>query len=110
MKFDEKNYVVETLELEGKRIRFRAFRNIVYVQKPVDEEFQSLNIFVPEDFYEGRTVNGYNLSTAPVFMPNVMGGYMPGPADEPGYMRFGAKRLNAFFLGLCRDMWWYVLQ
>lgn len=43
-----------------------------------------MNLFVPESYYEGTSINGYDLLSAPVFMPNTVGGYMPGPADEPG--------------------------
>lgn len=100
MQFDKNNYTVEELTLDGETIRFRAFRHLVYVEKPVNEEFQQMNIFVPEVYYEGESINGYTLETAPVFMPNSVGGYMPGPLQEPGYNEWGPKRLNSVFRGL----------
>src|SRR5699024_5267712 len=64
-------------------LKFRSFKDIVYVEKPV-ADIQKLNIFVPLAYFHGGTVNGYNAETAPIFMPNTVGGYMPGPRDYPG--------------------------
>ncbi len=100
MDFDKKNYTVEDLTLKGQTIRFRAFRNLVYVEHPVNQEFQQMNIFVPEIYYEGGQVNGYGLETAPVFMPNFVGGYMPGPLCEPGFHMYEKDELNSIFLAL----------
>lgn len=98
LQFDKENYEVKTMELEGKTLQYRAFEHISYVEKPVAEEMQVLNIFVPEKFYAGESINGYNLENAPIFMPNTAGGYMPGPCDVPGIGREGG--LNAIFEGL----------
>lgn len=87
MKFDPGCYTVETISYAGQEVRFRAFRNLSYVNHPVNPEFQQLNLFVPECYYDGASVNGYTLKTAPVFMPNSVGGYMPGELDEPGLDR-----------------------
>lgn len=38
------------------------------------------------------------MHTAPIFMPNTVGGYMPGPADEPGKDFKG--RINSIFRAL----------
>ena len=29
-------------------------------------------------------IGGYTKLTAPIFVPNTVGGYLPGPAEEPG--------------------------
>ena len=84
--FNKENYCVEKCQLEGIEISFRAFKDLYYCQYPKDE-IQKLNIFVPEDFYQGKTINGYNLQNAPIFIPNTVGGYMAGPTDCPGYDR-----------------------
>ena len=42
-----------------------------------------MNLFVPAAYLEGKSVNGYTAQTAPIFLPNKVGGYMPGTADEP---------------------------
>lgn len=100
MRFDKDNYTVEELSLDNETIRFRAFRNLAYVERPVNERYQRMNIYVPETYYEGFVINGYSLNTAPVFMPNTVGGYMPGELDEPGYNKFGPKKPNSIFRAL----------
>lgn len=84
MEFDENHYVIEEKEVTGKTVRYRAWRNLLYVDRPVCPEFQQMHLFAPEAYFEGKTINGYTMETAPVFVPNTVGGYMPGPLDEPG--------------------------
>lgn len=43
-------------------------------------------------------INGFTIKTVPIFMPNTVGGYMPGPADVPGRDFLG--RTNTVFEGL----------
>mgnify|MGYP002857981011 CR=1 FL=1 len=81
--FDEKSCQSRTLTLLGRMISYREYRDIVYCRTPV-ADIQKMNIFVPEAYYHGQTVNGFDRDSAPVFMPNTVGGYMPGPSDEPG--------------------------
>lgn len=81
--FDEKNFTVKTLVREGKTLTYRAFEHIPYCERPMDA-IQTLSLYVPETFYEGKYINGYTLETAPIFFPNTVGGYMPGPEEEPG--------------------------
>lgn len=83
LKFQEEKYEIKTCELESRGITYRAFEEIQYCENPVDP-IQKLNIFVPESYYHDGQINGYSLHTAPIFMPNTVGGYMPGPADRPG--------------------------
>ena len=86
--FDEQQYTVRTCSIEDQNLTYRAYENLEYCEKPADA-IQKLNIFVPELYYEGKSLNGYTLKTAPIFMPNTVGGYMPGPADVPGVDRHG---------------------
>jgi hypothetical protein len=97
LKFKKNHYTIEEVTLCGETVRFRAFRDLVYVEKPVNVEFQKMNLFVPESYYEGTSINGYDLLSAPVFMPNTVGGYMPGPADEPGANPFLQGKPNTIF-------------
>lgn len=97
MKFETDNYNIEELTLNDEIIRFRAFRNLTYVEYPVNEDYQQMNIFVPEAYYEGKEINGYTLDTAPVFMPNLVGGFMPGKLGEPGYHKSDKTRSNSIF-------------
>ena len=64
-------------------VNFIAYENIVYVKNPKDAAHQSLNIYIPAAYLQGRTVNGYAAKQAPIFMPNGVGGYMPGEALKP---------------------------
>ena len=95
--FDKTKYVVRTLELEGREITYRAYEDLVYCRRPVDP-IQKMNIFVPDFYYTDARGRGHDLRTAPIFMPNTVGGYMPGPADRPGYDAEG--RVNAIFCAL----------
>lgn len=84
LRLDTKTYTTQTLQVDGKDVSFRAFENRVYVKKPVDVQYETINIYVPEAYYHNESVNGYTAKTAPVFFPNTVGGYMPGAAGQPG--------------------------
>lgn len=101
MIFDKENYVVEKVTVAGETIEVRAFRNRLYVDKPVNAAYQQLNIFAPECFFHGEDINGYSLENAPVFMPNSVGGYKPGELCEPGENAWGPQGVpNTIFRAL----------
>ncbi len=75
--FDPSKFVIQTQEFQGKIIKVRAFEKIIYVANPTDTTKQTLNIYVPEDYFNGGTINGYSAESAPIFFPNKVGGYMP---------------------------------
>lgn len=104
LKFDDRNYEVETLTLEGRSITYRAFKDIIYVENPVAPEYQKLNLFVPEAYYHGESLNGFCRDTAPIFLLNTVGAYMSGRADVPGYnfRPYGKGKLNNSFCALER--------
>ncbi len=83
LKFNKENYTSESKILSGEKICYRAYRKIVYVEKPLAVNSQVLNIFIPEPYFENKTINGYTAKSAPIFMPNTVGGYMPGQTMEP---------------------------
>lgn len=84
LKFNAKNYTKETLQLDGKDVAFRAYRDVVYVSKPASVASESMSVFIPEAYFQkGGSVNGYTAKTAPIFLPNGVGGYMPGEIKEP---------------------------
>ena len=84
LKFNAKNYTKETLKLEGQDVAFRAYRDVVYTAKPASVASESMSIFIPEAYFtKGGTVNGYTAKPAPIFLPNGVGGYMPGDSKEP---------------------------
>ncbi|MFD1549459.1 subtype B tannase [Levilactobacillus fuyuanensis] len=101
LKFDETRYQSAQVTIDGQVLRYRAFLGLDYVTMPVDA-IQQLNVFVPEPYFTGGRVNGYTRVTAPIFMPNTVGGYLPGPRDFPGNQESfsrGATILQALVRG-----------
>ena len=81
--FDINNYESMTGTVDNKEIKYRAFEYIPYVSNPIDIDQQYINIYIPEEYFNNDTVNGYNTQTAPIFMPNNVGGYMPSQPMAP---------------------------
>ncbi len=84
-----KGYQIREAVVEGKTIKYRAYENIVYVKNPVDIGYQTINIYIPEEYFNNKSIGNYNKDTAPIFLPNSVGGYMPGAASVPGTGRDG---------------------
>lgn len=85
--FNDKNGKTMEAELNGEKIRFYGFEKIVYVANPVEPEYQTINFYVPEAYFVNGEINGYKANTAPIFLPNSVGGYMPAlaaTANQPG--------------------------
>ena len=82
LNFDVSQGVEKTLTYDGRAVTFVAYENIFYVGKPVSD-VQKLSVYIPVDYLRGGTINGYTAKTAPIFMPNGVGGYMPGKILEP---------------------------
>lgn len=82
LRFDPNRYEIKSCELDGRTITYRAFEDICYCAKPVDP-IQKMNIYVPEIYYHKGEMNGYRLNTAPILIPNSVGGYMPGRISMP---------------------------
>ena len=93
LRFDANSYEKKTCTLEGRTIVYRAWEGLPYCAAPVDP-VQKLNLFVPECLYDGT--GAYTPKTAPIFMPNTVGAYMPGPATEPGPDPYGEGPNNIF--------------
>lgn len=100
LEFNDKKYTMETVAMEEQSLKYRAFEDIVYVKNPINEQYQILSIYVPEVYYEGKSIGTYNLRTAPIFFPNTVGGYMPGRPERPGKNFMG--KTNAAFFALQR--------
>lgn len=96
LEFNKNKYSVKNIIRDGISLDYRAFENIVYVENPKNPEYQSLSIYVQESYYLGESINGYNLDSAPIFIPNAVGGYMPGRIEEPG-VNFKGETNSAFF-------------
>lgn len=80
--FDPTKWQARTVMFNGQPVNYVAVTELPYVARPV-AAIQRLNVFAPAAYLRGATVNGYNAQTAPIFMPNTVGGYLPGPADDP---------------------------
>ena len=83
LNFDSEKYTIETAQVAGKEISFRAYEDVVYVSHPVDVRYQSMNIYIPVEYYEGKNIRKYNADTAPIFLPNDVGRYMSSQAGAP---------------------------
>ena len=77
LKFKSYNYVTKVFTEAGKKYQVRAYEGIIYVSKPVEEKYHKMNIYIPEEYFKGGTINGFSESNAPIFFPNSVGGYMP---------------------------------
>lgn len=95
--FNPDNYNIKTCDIDGCRITYRAFENLLYCRKPVDD-IQRMNIYVPECYYQGKKINGYDLETAPIFAQNAVGGYLPAMPGWPMKDFFGIR--NGIFEAL----------
>lgn len=74
--FPRENFVVETKIVKTsdgeKKVIYRAYRHIPYVAKPVDKDYQSLNVSVPVEI-DGKATDAAN---SPIFFDIGVGGYM----------------------------------
>ncbi|MBQ8918943.1 MAG: hypothetical protein IJ056_02390 [Acidaminococcaceae bacterium] len=81
--FDPEDYTAKTMNANGEPVSFRAYEHLVYTKKPYEPEYQMLSVYIPEGYFKGESINGFTAETAPIFMPNGVGGYMPGTIIEP---------------------------
>ncbi|NFO46428.1 alpha/beta hydrolase [Clostridium botulinum] len=88
LNFNKDNYTAQSFTVNGEEVKFRAYENIVYVENPVDEKYQSMNIYIPEAYFNGESIGKFTADTAPIFLPNNVGGYMP---SEPGTPSMNGK-------------------
>ena len=77
LRFDASKYTTQQVIQGNQTLTVRAYEGIVYVANPVEEQYQQLNLYIPEAYFNGKTINGFNAQTAPIFFPNGVGGYMP---------------------------------
>ncbi|MFC2503503.1 MAG: alpha/beta hydrolase, partial [Cardiobacterium sp.] len=90
--FAADKYEAKTAQINGQTVAYRAYEGIAYVAKPVEPEYQQINIYIPEAYYSGGSINGYNADSAPIFLPNQIGGYMPAKPGVPGENKHGEQQ------------------
>ncbi len=78
LRFPLEDYETLTFDVNGQIVRCRAWKNLLYCTSPVDP-IQRLSLYAPESCF----VSGACDHTVPIFLPNRVGGYMPGPMGEP---------------------------
>ena len=100
--FDAASGTDEHMACGDETIAYRAYRGIVYVAHPAAADAEQMNLFIPAAYFTGGTVHGYTAETAPIFLPNGVGGYMPGEAGEPAIGGRGAEGPNAVLTALSR--------
>ncbi|BDT66579.1 hypothetical protein os1_07420 [Comamonadaceae bacterium OS-1] len=83
MQFDPSHYQTRQLTVAGQTFTVRAYENLVTVARPVEAAYQAVNIYVPEAYFHGQSVGPFTAQTAPIFLPNQIGGYMPAKPGTP---------------------------
>ena len=101
LKLNPASYTDETLIVGGQTVAFRAYRDIPYAVRPRDRERERMSIFIPAAYLSGGTVNGYTAKTVPIFLPNGVGGYMPGEILAPA---LDGTKANASLVALSRGL------
>ena len=92
LNFAADKFEAKTTEVNGATVAYRAYEGIPYVAHPVEPEYQQINIYIPEAYYSGGSINGYTAATAPIFLPNQIGGYMPAKPGVPGEGKHGEQK------------------
>ncbi len=103
LEFDSSIGVEKTLTCNGREIKFVAYENISYVAEPASE-IQKLSVYIPAEYLRGGRINGYSAETAPIFLPNGVGGYMPGKILEPAEKDRLSGGANASLVALSRGL------
>ncbi len=80
--FNPNNYKTMTITQDGQSLVVRAFENIPYVANPAEPDYQVMNIYIPESYFTGDTINGYTSDTAPIFSPQWRGRIYARQADD----------------------------
>ncbi len=95
-------YTEQSTQVNGQRVDYRAYEGIVYVRKPVDAAYQQLNVYIPAAYFKGGKINGFTAETAPIFLPNQIGGYMPAKPGQPGLDKRAGNTPNAMLVALSK--------
>ena len=103
LEFDATAGVEKSLIYDGRTINFIAYENIFYVTEPASE-IQKLSVYIPAEYLRGEKINGYSAKTAPIFLPNGVGGYMPGKILEPLEYDRMSGGANASLVALSRGL------
>lgn len=78
---DPQRYTTQQLTVAGQTQQVRAYEGLPVVARPVEPAYQAINLYVPEAYFQGGRIGGFDARSAPIFLPNGVGGYMPA---KPG--------------------------
>ena len=81
LRFDPARYTVQQVRVGDLTVAVRAYEGLPVVARPVEPDYQAINLYVPEAYFQGGRVGRYDARSAPIFLPNAVGGYMP---SRPG--------------------------
>ena len=81
--FDAGRYTTQQVSAGGQSVTVRAWEGVPYVSRPAQSDYQVMNIYIPEAYFNGGQVGRYDAKTAPIFLPNQIGGYMPAKPGTP---------------------------
>lgn len=98
--FRRQQGVTRRFTIDGQTVQYRAFENIVYVLRPADTRYQVMNIYIPEAYFNGGSVGGFHAASAPIFLPNNIGGYMPATPGKPEPNARNGHQPNAVMVAL----------
>ena len=102
LKLDTKEYTTQSQAVNGQQVAYRVYADRVYAARPVDAAYEKMTIYIPEAYFQNKAVNGYTARTAPIFLPNEVGGYMPGGIAEPGVDTRHGNGANAVLTALSK--------
>ncbi len=74
---DLTRFTRQEITVGGQTLRVRAFEGLPTVARPLEPAYQAMNLYVPEAYFEGGRFGAFDARTAPIFLPNAVGGYMP---------------------------------
>jgi alpha/beta hydrolase fold len=81
--FNPERYTRLDVTVNGQTLAVRAYEALPTVARPEEPEYQTLNLYIPEAYFKGERVGRYTAQTAPIFLPNQVGGYMPAKPGTP---------------------------
>ncbi len=59
LEFNTTNYTTKTLTVDGQTVTYRAYENIVYVKNPVDINYEIMNVYIPEEYFQGKSIGNF---------------------------------------------------
>lgn len=89
LRFDPAAFTPRSITVEGTTLAIRAYEGLAYVARPVEPAYQCLNLYIPAAYFDGGEVGGFTAATAPIFLPNQVGGYMPALPGKLDGRAFG---------------------